>query len=459
MIHTRSLSLALAVALGSVASLAHADDLIQIYGEARLSDPALAGAEATRDATNENIVQARSALLPQIGASLGYQQAHGSTAGPEVVINDDGSQTLLDFGYDSYGRTLSGRLDQSIFDLSRWADLSTAKSTGLAGDSNYHAAEQDLLLRVATAYFEVLSAEDTLVFDKSNEEALARQLEQAQQRFEVGLSAITDVNDAKAQHDTAVANVIVSQNTVEDTKEALRQLTNRQPGELKKLREKLPLDRPNPEDPEAWVATALEMNPNLDSLAYQVDAANSNINSARSGHLPTLSGSLVYSDSPTWSDNDATRINDAFHANTNRWSTTVGLSLNVPIFSGGYTSSRVRQSIHNRDYAQDVFEERKRLVERNIRNSYRAVFAGASEVEATGQAVLSAQSSLDATQAGYEVGTRTIVDVLISQRQLLSAQSSYSLARHRFVLNGLRLKTAAGTIEVSDLEAVNTLLE
>ena len=459
MICTRSLSLALAVALGSVASLAHADDLIQIYGEARQSDPALAGAEATRDATNENIVQARSALLPQIGASLAYQQAHGSTAGPEVVTNDDGSETLLDFGYDSYGRTLTGRLDQSIFDLSRWADLSTAKSTGQAGDANYHAAEQDLLLRVATAYFEVLSAEDTLVFDKSNEEALARQLEQAQQRFEVGLSAITDVNDAKAQHDSAVANVIVSQNTVEDTKEALRQLTNRQPGDLKKLREKLPLDRPNPEDPEAWVATALEMNPNLDSLAYQLDAANSNINSARSGHLPTLSGSLVYSDMPTWSDNDATRISDPFHANSERWSTSVGLSLNVPIYSGGYTSSRVRQSIHNRDYAQDLFEERKRLVERNIRNSYRAVFAGVSEVEATGQAVLSAQSSLDATQAGYEVGTRTIVDVLISQRQLLSAQSSYSLARHRFVLNGLRLKTAAGTIQVSDLEAVNTLLE
>ena len=137
----------------------------------------------------------------------------------------------------------------------------------------------------------------------------------------------------------------------------------------------------------------------------------------------------------------------------------MGLSLNVPIFSGGYTQSRVRQSIYNRDAAQDQFELQKRLVERSTRNSYRAVIAGASQVEATRQAVVSAQSSLDATQAGYEVGTRTIVDVLISQQQLLSAQSSYSQARHAFVLNGLRLKQAAGIIEVKDLEAVNALLE
>ncbi|MEZ5461424.1 TolC family outer membrane protein [Dokdonella sp.] len=461
MIRTRSLSLALAIGLGSVASLAHADDLIQIYGEARNSDPQLAGAEATRNATSENVDQARSALLPQINASLDYQRSHGSSTGPQFVTNEDGTQSLINVtsSSTSYGRTLSGRLDQSILDLSRWADLSSAKSTAKAGDATYHAAEQDLLLRVATAYFEVLTAEDALIFDQANEQALARQLEQAQQRFEVGLSAITDVNDAKAQHDTAVANVIVSQNTVEDTKEALRQLTNKQPGELKKLRNKLPLDRPNPEDPENWVAVAIEQNPNLDSLSNQVDAANANINSARSGHLPTLNGQILYSKAPTWSDNSASSFNDAFHTNSDRWSTTVGLSLNVPIFSGGYTQSRVRQSIYNRDAAQDQYEQRKRLVERNTRSSYRAVIAGASEVEATEQAVLSAQSSLDATQAGYEVGTRTIVDVLISQRQLLSAQSSYSRARHAFVLNGLRLKTAAGIIEVSDLEAVNALLE
>ena len=457
----RPLSLALALVLGTGTSLAHADDLIQIYGEARASDPQLAGAEATNLATSENVDQARSALLPQIGASLKYAQGHGTSGGPQFVTNPDGSQSLVNVSTSSenYNRALSCNLSQSILDLSKWTALKSARATAKAGDATYEAAQQDLLIRVATAYFDVLTAEDALRFSQANEQALNRQMEQAQQRFDVGLSAITDVNDAKAQHDTAVASVISAQNTLDDNKEALRQLTNKEPGELKKLREKLPLDKPNPEDPERWVSVAVEQNPGLSSYAFNLDAANANIQSARAGHLPTINGELTYSNTPRWSDNSASSFNDGFHTNNANWSTSVGLTLTVPIFSGGYTQSRVRQSIYTRDAAQDQFELQKRLIERSTRNSYRAVIAGASQVEATRQAVVSAQSSLDATQAGYEVGTRTIVDVLISQQQLLSAQSSYSQARHAFVLNGLRLKQAAGIIEVKDLEAVNALLE
>ncbi|SFN32558.1 outer membrane protein [Dokdonella immobilis] len=461
MMQLRSLPLALALVLGAGAPLAHADDLIQIYGEARASDPQLAGAEATNYATSENVDQARSALLPQIGASLSYSQSHGSSGGPQFVTNEDGSQSLVNVTSSSnnYDRTLSGRLDQSILDLSKWTALKSARSVAKAGDATYEAAQQDLLIRVATAYFDVLTAEDALKFAQANEQALNRQMEQAQQRFEVGLSAITDVNDAKAQHDTAVANVITAQNTLDDNREALRQLTSKEPGELKKLRDKLPLDKPNPENPDDWVNVAIAQNPSLSSYAYQLEAANADINTARAGHLPTISGQILYSKNPSWADNSASSFNDAFHTNSERWSTTVGLTLNVPIFAGGYTQSRVRQSVYNRDAAQDQYELQKRLVERSTRNGYRAVIAGASQVEATRQAVISAQSSLDATQAGYEVGTRTIVDVLISQQQLLSAQSSYSQARHAFVLNGLRLKQSAGVIQVSDLEAVNALLE
>lgn len=457
----RPLSLALALVLGSGTSLAHADDLIQIYGEARASDPQLAGAEATNLATSENVDQARSALLPQIGASLSYSQSHGSSSGQGFAILPDGSQSLVNVtkASDDYSRNLSGNLNQSILDLSKWSALKSARATAKAGDATYEAAQQDLLIRVATSYFDVLTAEDALLFAQSNEQALNRQMEQAQQRFDVGLSAITDVNDAKAQHDTSVANVISAQNTLDDNKEALRQLTNKEPGELKKLRDKLPLDKPNPEDPESWVAVAVEQNPALNSYAFDLEAANANIQTARSGHLPTINGQLLYSKNPRWADNSASSLNDARHTNSESWSTSVGLTLNVPIFAGGYTQSRVRQSIYTRDATQDQFELQKRLIERSTRNSFRAVIAGASQVEATRQAVVSAQSSLDATQAGYEVGTRTIVDVLISQQQLLSAQSSYSQARHAFVLNGLRLKQAAGIIEVSDLEAVNALLE
>lgn len=457
----RSLSIALALVLGTGACMAHADDLIQIYGEARSSDPQLAGAEANSLATGENVDQARSALLPQIGASLSYSQSHGTSGGPQFVTNEDGTQSLINVSTssDDYSRNLSGRLDQSILDLSKWTALKSARATAKAGDATYEAAQQDLLIRVATSYFDVLTAEDALKFAQANEQALGRQMEQAQQRFDVGLSAITDVNDAKAQHDTSVANVITAQNTLDDNKEALRQLTNKEPGELKKLREKLPLDKPNPENPDDWVNVAVARNPALSSYGYDLEAARANIQTARSGHLPTINGQVLYSKNPRWSDNSASSFNDAFHTNSESWSTTVGLTLTVPIFSGGYTQSRVRQSIYTRDAAQDQYEYQKRLIERSTRSNYRAVIAGASQVEATRQAVVSTQSSLDATQAGYEVGTRTIVDVLISQQQLLSAQSSYSQARHAFVLNGLRLKQAAGIIEVSDLEAVNALLE
>ena len=457
----RPLSLALALVLGTSASLAQADDLVQIYGEARASDPQLAGAEATNLATSENVDQARSALLPQIGGSLSYSQGHGASGGPQFVTNPDGSQSLVNVSTssDDYSRGLSGRLDQSILDLSKWSALNSARATAKAGDATYEAAQQNLLIRVATSYFDVLTAEDALKFAQANEQALARQLEQAQQRFDVGLSAITDVNDAKAQHDTSVANVITAEFTLEDFKEALRQLTNKEPGKLKQLRDKLPLDKPNPENPDEWVNVAIAQNPTLSSYAYDLEAAKANIQTARSGHLPTVNGELLYSKNPRWSDRSASSINDAFHTNSESWSTTVGVTLNVPIFAGGYTQSRVRQTIYTRDAVQDQYEAQKRLVERSTRNSYRAVISGASQVEATRQAVVSAQSSLDATQAGYEVGTRTIVDVLISQQQLLSAQSSYSKARHGFVLYGLLLKQAAGIIEVKDLEAVNALLE
>ena len=460
MIRLRSLSLAAAIAF-ALAPMAHAEDLLSIYHEARISDPQLAAAEATRNATSENVVQARAVLLPQLGASYGYQRTHSNNTGPQFVYDSEGNQTLVNVSNSgtNFGTSLGGTLNQSILDLSQWTNLKASKAQARAGDATYDAAEQNLLIRVASAYFAVLTSQDALTFSQSNERALNRQLEQAQQRFEVGLTAITDVNDAKAQHDTAVANVISAQNLVDDNREALRQLTGQAAGPLKKLREKLPLDKPQPEDPQAWVDVAVAHNPTLSSATYQVDVAAANVNTARAGHLPTLHGQILYNKSPNWGDRYSSAAGAGVHTNSEQWNTTVGVSLNIPLFSGGATQSRVRQAIYNRDFAQDQQEAQRRLVERNTRSSYRAVIAGASEVEATRQAVISAQSSLDATQAGYDVGTRTIVDVLLSQQQLLQAQSSYSSARHAFVLNGLLLKQAAGIIEVKDLEAVNALLE
>jgi len=460
MMRFRSLPLAVLLALGAPA--VHADDLMQIYQEARTSDPTLAGAEATKLATDENVDQARSALLPQIAAALSFTRTTGGSNSPSFVPDPNdpngGNELVLATSETAYSRSLGTTLDQSLVDVSRWTALKSSKYIAQAGSATYDAAQQSLLINTAQTYFQVLTSLDALKYADANEKALNRQLEQAQQRFEVGLAAITDVNDAKAQHDAAVASVIFNQNQVDQAREAVRQLTNKEPGEFKKLRENLPLDHPNPDDPKAWVELALHQNPTLTSSSFQVEAANQNINTARAGHLPVLNAQLGYSRAPTWADTDFR--GGTFHSSSDpKWGSSVGVVLSVPIFSGGFTQSRVRQAIYNRDFAQDQYEVTRRQVEAATRNNFRSVIAGASEVEATKAAVVSAQSSVEATQAGYEVGTRTIVDVLISQQTLLQAQSNYSTARHTFVINGLLLKQAAGVIEVKDLELINALLE
>ena len=460
MIRTRCLPLALLLALGI--PLAHADDLMQIYQQARASDPTLAGAEATKLSTDENVDQARSALLPQIAAALSFTRATGGSNSPSFIGVPNGSggqnEIAVTSSTTAYTRALGATLDQSLVDISKWTALKSSEASASAGAATYDAAQQQLLISAAQVYFNVLTALDALKFADANEKALNRQLEQAQQRFEVGLAAITDVNDAKAQHDAAVANVISAQNAVDTAREAVRQLTNKEPGEFKKLREDLPLDHPTPDDPKAWVDLALKQNPVLTSAAFQVDAANQNINSARAGHLPTLNANLGYSRAPTWGDTD-TQIGTFHDSSDPKWGSSIGVTLNVPIFTGGFVQSRVRQAIYQRDFAEDQYEFNRRQVEAATRNSFRSVIAGASEVEATKAAVVSAQSSVEATQAGYEVGTRTIVDVLISQQTLLQAQSNYSQARHAFVLDGLLLKQAAGVVEVKDLALINALLE
>jgi outer membrane protein len=463
MMRTRCLPLALLLALG--VPLAHADDLMQIYQEARASDPTLAGAEATKLATDENVDQARSQLLPQISAALSYTRTEGGENGQGFIQDptDPTGGTLIPFNGTTttgHDRSINGVLTQSIVDVSRWTALKSSRETANAGAATYDAAQQQLLISSAQQYFGVLTTLDALKFADANEKALNRQLEQAQQRFEVGLAAITDVNDAKAQHDAAVANVISAQNAVDQAREAVRQLTNKEPGEFKKLREDLPLDHPNPDDPKAWVDLALKQNPTLTSASFQVAAANQNINTARAGHLPTLNATVNYGRDVQWGRINVGGGNDLPNfAGDPKWGSSIGVTLNVPIFTGGFVQSRVRQAIYNRDFAEDQYEFNRRQVEAATRNNFRSVIAGASEVEATKAAVVSAQSSVEATQAGYEVGTRTIVDVLISQQTLLQAQSNYSQARHTFVINGLLLKQAAGVIEVKDLAAINALLQ
>lgn len=460
--HKKLLPTALAFALACLSLPAGAEDLSQIYQEARQADPTFAGAEANRGAADAGVDIARAALLPQLGARLDYSHSDSSSASVSPQPDGNGNYVLLPTVSNSQGRSrsASASLSQSLFN---WGDISRlrgARENARSVGASYDAAEQDLIIRTTTAYFGVLTAADQLAFAQSNEKALAKQLDQAEQRYKVGLSAITDVHEARANHDNAVAQMIQAQNAYDNSRETVIVITGRDFGELKKLRDEIPLDKPSPDNLQAWVDMAVKQSPVLASSQFALNAAQDSVSTARSGHLPTLSASLSRSSTPAWGSSDRTFGSNALGVPGNSWSgdTTFGVTLSVPLFSGGAVHSQVRQALFQRDAAQDQLELTRRTITTATRNAYRAVLAGISEVEATKQAVISAQSALDATQAGFEVGTRTIVDVLLSQQQLFQAQSGYSQARHQFVLSGLQLKQAAGELTVKDLDAVNALL-
>lgn len=455
---------ALALALSVAAAPAAAEDLMQIYQQARQADPTLAAAEAARGAGDAGADIARAPLLPQLSASLGYLHSDGGARSLTTQPDAAGNYVLVPFASTTRDRSrqAQGQLTQSLFNWGNIERFRAARASAAGASSDYDAARQDLMVRTANAYFGVLTAEDQLKFAQLNEKSLQKQLDQAEQRYQVGLSAITDVHVARAQHDAAVAQVITAQNNVDTARETLLQITGAAFGELKKLREQLPLEKPEPHDLQGWVDLAIAHSPLLASKQHALEAADLNVDAQRAGHYPTLSASLVRTDTPAWGTNSSMfggASLGSFPANGLTTNTTIGVTLSVPLFSGGLVTAQTRQAAFQRDAAQDQLELTRRNVIAGTRNAYRAVIAGISEVEATRQAVISAQSGLDATQAGFEVGTKTILDVLTSQSTLLNAQSAYSQARHQFVLSGLQLKNAAGVLEVKDLEAVNAFLE
>ncbi|KRE83651.1 type I secretion protein TolC [Rhodanobacter sp. Soil772] len=428
--------LTLALALAAISLPSHGEDLLDAYREARANDPVLSQADATRLAIGEGVDQARASLLPQIGASMGLSQTNG------------GNQ----IGH-SRARTIKGTLSQTVLDFSKYANLKAAHSAADAQDEQYQAAAQELYGRVAAAYFGVLTSEDELTYAKANEDAFRQQYEQSDQRFKVGLSAITDVYQAKAYYEAAKSQTIAAQNALNDAREALTQITGKPTGDLKKLRDDLPMQPPAPADQESWVKQALETNPDLLTQKYNVETAQHNISAARAGHLPTITAGVTYGKGAGWSESDVSaRYRDPA-------STTIGLTLNVPIFSGGATQSQVRQSIYQRDAATDALEAQRRQVVRNTLNYYRSVIAGIAQVESAKASVDSGRKALEATRAGFDVGTQTMTNVLLAIQTLTSSESSYSQARHQFILNKLLLKQTAGTADLKDIEEINALLQ
>lgn len=444
-----------APALFSAAALSSASawavDLVGVHDLAAQNDPRLKAAAARRDATGENRAIARANLLPQIGGGAAWSRGDSETDIPGF------EQTIeSDIDTDNYRLELR----QSLYRQANYEALDIARGQISQADALYAVAYQDFLLRVAERYFFVLTLTDGVIFAEAEEKAFQRQFEQAEQRFEVGLTAVTDVHEARATYDNARARAIVARNNLEDAKEALRELTGQYFEEYDALQEVLPLVEPDPIDADKWVDMALQSNPSVLSSRAAVEVADANMRLARAGHFPTLD--LVGSHNQ-FGDNKYT-YTDPIDGNQLLGSldaedTQVQITLTVPFYQGGRVSAQTRQARYLLDATGQDLDDVQRGVVRQTQTAYRAVIAGIQEVEAFQQASISAESALEATQAGFEVGTRTIVDVLIAEQRKYQAQRDNSIARHAYIIRHLRLKSVAGLLEAEDLRVVNQLLE
>ncbi|MGA7799756.1 MAG: TolC family outer membrane protein [Gammaproteobacteria bacterium] len=421
---------------------AHAEDLLQVYDQAQQSDPVLKQAAATRQAALEARPQARAGLLPNLDLSANYTrnvQDIKSSSNPIFK-----PQTYY---YNEKGYTLN--LTQPLYNRSVMVQLKQADSQIRQAEAQYAAADQDLIVRVSQAYFNVLSARDNLGFAEAEKKAIGRQLEQAQQRFKVGLSASTDVQEAQARYDQAVTQVISAQDQLDSTREALAEITGQRYAHLAGVGDVMKLIAPDPAKPNEWVSTAQRQNLSVLAGEAAMQTAQEEVQRQRAGHYPTLNVVGSYGDTSTGGAFGDRREADS----------AIGLQLNVPLYQGGAISSRTRQAVFQYQAAQDKLDEVRRSTTRQTRDAYRGVITGISQVKASKQAVKSSKTALQAAEAGFQVGTRTIVDVLDAQQSLYGAQRDYSQARYNYLLNTLKLKQAAGTLRRSDVKAINAWLK
>ena len=445
------------ITLGIMLSLftainAQADTLVEIYERAMRNDPAIMEAEANMMAEMEAKPQARAIWLPQLDFNAGYDYRTG-----------EGQTQLAGRPAPEQDTTLTGTnwgvsLSQSILDTANWRALKKADKQVARASIDYQVAEQDLMIRVSEAYFDVLAAQDQLASEQAAKDAISRQLEQAERRFEVGLIAITDVKEAQAGYDDAVALEIAAQRALASAKEGLREITGEYPQTLANPDENLPLIPPSPQIEQDWVDMSLAQNLALESAKIGADITRENIGIAKGDHWPTIGLSANYSDT----ENELTdNLNPDPNANTTDLENTnssVGISLNFPIYSGGAVSSRVQEEVYRHRAARENYERVARQTERETRDAYLGVIAEIARVQALARSEDSNQTALEATEAGYDVGTRTTVDVLNARQSLFLAQTQYARSKYDYLINVLKLKRAAGTLNNGDITEIDNML-
>ena len=424
-----------------------AENILEIYNEALENDPTYRSAEYSYLADKEIVVQGRAALLPSITLS-------GSTNWNEYYQND-----VLQQEYNSFSK--SARITQPLFRLDTWFNFKRSKSLTNAAEADFAYEQQSLLLRTAELYFGVLRAIDNLNAAISEEKAIKKQLDQAQQRFEVGLSAITGVQEAQLAFDLSKAARISTEGNLFSAREALNALIGREIFSLNELGDDLNVSSPYPNSKEEWVELALKNNYQLKASYLRKDAAKNNARNAASNHLPKIDIVGSGSDSETNQFNyEGFEINGQgipIPAVTGRRNYAIQMS--VPIFQGGAVSSRRKQaySQYNQADENSLFTERRVIQE--VRSQFSNVATLVANVTAQKQAVISATSALEATQVGYKVGTRNVVDLLQAEKNLYSAEKNLANAKYDYILANLRLALAAGTISPSDILDINNPLK
>ncbi|MCX2795316.1 TolC family outer membrane protein [Microbulbifer thermotolerans] len=451
-----------AALLGFGAVQAQADTLWEVYLQALENDPQLAADRAAYHAGLEAKNLGRSALLPQISASAEASRTRNNSTQFNYTFLDQGVLPVPNTtDSDTDERTYSATLSQAIFDLPAWFGYKRGAMASEQAAAEFSANQQEMMLRVATAYFNVLRAHDVLEAALAEEEALAKQLEQTQQRFEVGLTAITDVYDSQAAYDSSVARRLTAQDDLLSNFDALSVLTGSHHDTVAPLRGDFQVAPPEPIERAAWVDFALANNFDLKAARLAADAARYGARAAASEHLPTLTGSLTYQ--KYYQDGHAdTSVPDAddirLPIDTTTETKYAALTLSVPIYTGGGLSASRREARNLAFQAEDLRNLTQRNTVQNTRTLHRAVVTDVSRVKAREQAVVSAKSALDATQAGYEVGTRNIVDVLLAQRTLFQAQTDYANALYDYIINTLSLKRVAGLLAPDDLQQLEARL-
>lgn len=420
-----------------------ANSLLDVYELALKNDAQLKADKARFDADKEYSNLYRAGLLPQVNAGATLLKED-----KETTFNPSNATAKTDF--DNKGWDIS--LDQKLFDMSTWYTYKQGKKLSEQAEAQFGADQQSLIVRVATAYFNVLRGVDILEASLAEEKAYAKQLEQTKQRFEVGLTAITEVHEAQAAYDSVVAGKLEAQGNLGISYEALEVLTGKPEDQVAPLMTNFPVVEPTPSNRADWVEFALKNNYALKAAKLNADAQHDNAKSNKAKHLPTIGANLSYGDSETDGLQRGNNVDESIDGSSIR------ISLDVPIYSGGGTSARSRQAYAQYTQAQEIYNKTQRDVIQGARASHLSVETGVARVQARKQAIVSSQSALEATQSGYEVGTRNLVEVLLAQRNLYQARRDYSDALFDYIIDTVKLREVAGMLTPADVQEIDKWL-